>query len=119
MRIGELARKTGLSRDTIRFYERAGLIESHPSKTARNTYRDYPERLVEELTMITAARNAGFSVADVQLFVCGAATDDLDFDYLETKIAELELRQRQTRHLLSLLRQTKAAIAKGPVEWRE
>lgn len=66
MRIGELAKATGLSRDTIRFYERQGLIESQPGQSETNNYRDYPEHLVDILGFLAAAREAGMTVADLR-----------------------------------------------------
>lgn len=66
MKIGELAKATGLSRDTIRFYERQGLIESIPGQSETNNYRDYPDHLVEILGFLAAAREAGMTVADLR-----------------------------------------------------
>ena len=66
MKIGELAKATGLSRDTIRFYERQGLITSQPGQSATNKYRDYPAHLVEILGFLAAAREAGMAVADLR-----------------------------------------------------
>ena len=118
MRIGELAKKSGLSRDTIRFYERNGLITSYASQDPQNTYRHYPDSLLEDLEMIAAARNVGFSIPDLQVFL--GANQDLQADdvFLDQKITELEQKLKQTRSLLAVLKQTRAALAKGPMEWR-
>ena len=93
MRIGELARRSGLSRDTIRFYERKGLLDSAPSRQKTNTYRDYPEESVERLEMITQARAVGFSVADLQKLtrhLNAMRTRAFDAEgFLDAKIAEL------------------------------
>lgn len=121
MRIGELAKRTGLTRDTIRFYERHGLIASQPSGEASNTYRDYPEELVERLDMIMQAREAGFSIADLQMLTSFLERPDSGFDadeFLDDKIAEVEHTIHQARKLLALLRQTRNAIKAGPLEWR-
>jgi len=48
MRIGELAKRSEVSRDTIRFYERNGLIFSMPSDSGTNSYREYFEERSEE-----------------------------------------------------------------------
>lgn len=117
MRIGELSRRSGLSRDTIRFYERNGLLSSAPSATATNDYRDYSEQTVERLVMITEAREAGFSVDDLrQLFTHLEAGAEGAFDadpFLDRKIAEVtKLIERSTR-LLAMLENAKKAI-QGP-----
>ena len=119
MRIGELAKKSGLSRDTIRFYERNGLITSYASQNPQNSYREYPESLLEDLEMIAAARNVGFSIPDLQVFLGANKQTPADDIFLEQKITELEQKLKQARRLLGLLKQTRKAIAKGPIEWRD
>ena len=123
MRIGELARRTGLSRDTIRFYERNELIASSPSREATNSYRDYPEGLIERLEMIVTARDAGMSIADLALLFShleGGTDADFDADaFIDRRIAELKRSIAQARRFLKLLEDTRAAFDKGPVEWRD
>ncbi|SDT83187.1 DNA-binding transcriptional regulator, MerR family [Streptomyces sp. TLI_053] len=62
MRIGELAARTGLSRDTVRFYEKVGLVESRRSA---NGYRDFPPGAVEWLHYVRTAQTLGFSLAEI------------------------------------------------------
>lgn len=118
MRIGQLAKRTGLSRDTIRFYERHGLIESLPSTDPANSFRNYPEGLVERLGVVVEARDAGLSIADLQLLTrCleGATMKDgqLDFDadaFIDGKIEEVERVILRSRNFLKLLKQTRSAL---------
>ena len=63
MKIGELARATGLSTSGVRFYEEKGLIP--PGKRQVNGYRDYPESTVESLLLIQQAQNFGFSLDEI------------------------------------------------------
>lgn len=94
MRIGALSALTGLSRDTLRFYERQGLIQSLPSAEPSNTYRDYPDETAERLRMITDARDAGLSIADLKTLLDWMETGDLGtFDleaFLDSRIAQLD-----------------------------
>ncbi|MET1079967.1 MAG: MerR family transcriptional regulator [Pseudomonas sp.] len=62
MRIGALATATGLSRDTLRFYEQRGLIDSTRSD---NGYRQYAAATVELLGYIRTAQQLGFSLAEI------------------------------------------------------
>ncbi|MEU2250905.1 MerR family transcriptional regulator [Streptomyces sp. NPDC019224] len=62
MRIGELAAQTGLSRDTIRFYERTGLITG---RRLANGYRDFPPETVPWLAYVRTAQTLGFSLAEI------------------------------------------------------
>lgn len=41
MRIGELCAKTGLSKETVRYYERQGLLENIPQPNRSNNYKVY------------------------------------------------------------------------------
>lgn len=67
MRIGELERATGLSRDTIRYYERIGLITRPPRRA--NGYRDYPPLSATELRFISRAKALGFALDEIRLAI--------------------------------------------------
>ena len=69
MLIGELSKKTGLSRDTIRFYEREGLIEAEtPVRKGffSNSYKDYTETVATTLFFIQRAKTLGFTLAEIR-----------------------------------------------------
>lgn len=63
MRIRELANKTNVSAETIRYYESVGLLPA--PKRAANNYREYTEADVERLRFIASARSLGLSPADI------------------------------------------------------
>ncbi|MBW1894836.1 MAG: heavy metal-responsive transcriptional regulator, partial [Deltaproteobacteria bacterium] len=62
--IGRLAKQAGLGIETIRFYERQGLIEP-PPRTDSN-YRIYPEEEVNRLKFIKRAKNLGFTLKEIK-----------------------------------------------------
>ncbi|MGW2958674.1 MerR family transcriptional regulator [Streptomyces sp. NPDC001220] len=62
MRIGELAARAGLSKDTIRFYERIGLVTG---RRLSNGYRDFPPETVPWLHYVRTAQTLGFSLAEI------------------------------------------------------
>ena len=64
MQIGQVARKTGLSVDAIRFYEKAGLL-TRPART-QSGYRLYQEREVADLEFIQRAQQLGFSLNEIR-----------------------------------------------------
>jgi MerR family copper efflux transcriptional regulator len=64
MRIGELARRSGLSASRIRFYEAHGLLPR--AERSENGYRDYPNRVVETLRLIHGAQDLGFSLTEIR-----------------------------------------------------
>jgi Cu(I)-responsive transcriptional regulator len=63
-RIGDLARLTGTKLETIRYYERLGLLPA-PARTLGN-YRAYARHHLERLTFIRRGRDLGFSLSEVR-----------------------------------------------------
>jgi MerR family copper efflux transcriptional regulator len=62
--IGRLAKQVSIGIETIRFYERQGLIEP-PPRTDSN-YRVYPEEEVNRLRFIKRAKNLGFTLSEIK-----------------------------------------------------
>ena len=62
MQIGTLSTRTGLSRDSLRFYEKRGLLQARRSD---NGYRDYPEEAVQWLGYVRTAQQLGFTLAEI------------------------------------------------------
>lgn len=62
MQIGTLSARTGLSRDSLRFYEKRGLLQA---RRAANGYRDYPEEAVQWLGYVRTAQQLGFTLAEI------------------------------------------------------
>lgn len=107
MRIGELARASAVSRDTLRFYEQRGLIAAQRSA---NGYRHYPVEMLQLVLYIKTAQRLGFSLSEIGNSVAGlwnapdpdtAVTQLLQdkLQLIETRITELgalrhELQQR-------------------------
>src|SRR5215208_3830979 len=64
MRIGEVARRSGIGIETIRYYEREGLLQE-PERRASG-YRQYDESVVERLAYVSAAKALGFTLAEIR-----------------------------------------------------
>lgn len=64
MRIGQLAKATGTKAETIRYYEREGILPA-PDRTCAN-YRDYSQEHLATLTFIRRARELGFNMVQVR-----------------------------------------------------
>ena len=91
MKIGEMAAATGLSRDTLRYYEERGLLHS---RRGSNGYRDYPVEAVDWLRYIRLAQSLGFTLkeieADLPLLTAPAAPQLRAA--LERKLADIDQR---------------------------
>lgn len=74
MRIGELSKATGVDIETIRFYEKSGLLP--PPVRSENGYRDYAHDHLERLAFIRHCRALDMSLADVTLLLDSLASRD-------------------------------------------
>lgn len=107
MRIGDLAEQSGVSRDTVRFYERNGLITSAPGQSATNNYREYPDENLARLAFFTKARAAGMSVADMRDIIDsmdGRCDPAVGREVVASKIAELETRAAKIQKVVAFLK---------------
>jgi len=63
LRIGQLASRAGVGVETVRFYEREGLIPEPPRRPSG--YRDYPTETVTRIVFIRRAKELGFSLKEI------------------------------------------------------
>jgi MerR family transcriptional regulator, copper efflux regulator len=63
MRIGEAARRAGVNVQTIRFYERRGLLS--PARRLASGYRDYPPGEVRRVVAVKRAQKLGFTLSEI------------------------------------------------------
>jgi len=67
MLISELSKKTGVSIHTLRFYENYGLFNGMSDENIKtNNYKNYDESLVETITTIKGAKEAGFTLSEIK-----------------------------------------------------
>jgi MerR family Zn(II)-responsive transcriptional regulator of zntA len=64
IKIGELAKRCGVSRDTVRFYERAGVLRK-PSRTASG-HRIYDRKALAQLLFIRGVQRLGLTLGDIR-----------------------------------------------------
>jgi len=109
LKAGELAQRAGVSKDTLRFYERRGLLP-RPERTANN-YRAYPPEAVARVLWIRKVLAAGFTVEELARILaerdCGGVPCRTVRDLgaaklakLEERIRELEASREQLREIL-------------------
>ena len=109
MRIGELAKATGTKAETIRYYEREGILPA-ADRTDSN-YRDYSDGHLATLIFVRRARALGFTMAQVRELLALSDHEDKpcrDVDQLvqrqlgevTRKIADLTALQDELQHML-------------------
>lgn len=110
LKIGEVARRAGVGVETIRYYERQGLLES-PQRRASG-YRQYDESVVSRLQFIRRAKTLGFTLAEIRellgLWCNGSTQCEHVRARAEQKISDIEEKicslQAMKRSLVQLVR---------------
>ncbi len=100
MTIGKAARRGGVGIETIRFYERRGLIQQ-PPRPSGSGFRVYPEETVQRIRFIRQAQEIGFSLREIEELLSLRADPSADcadvrrqatakLEEVDRKIAQLE-----------------------------
>ena len=95
MLIGALAKASGFSRDTIRYYEKIGLLELPGNARQQNNYKDYPESILQTLKAISNLKRMGFTLEEIREIIIRYQVDALDtpatFKIIEQKLIHLDI----------------------------
>src|SRR5437764_2920672 len=114
LRAGELARRGGVNLESIRFYERRGLLPR--AARSANGYRAFSQEDVARLRFIKRAQELGFSLKEVAELLAlrgGARSCAQARTRAADKIADIDGKIRELRKIRAeLLRLTKACEAK-------
>jgi DNA-binding transcriptional MerR regulator len=115
--IGQLSRATDTNIETIRYYEKIGLLPT-PRRTAGN-YRCYATEHLQRLGFIRRARELGFSIGDVRVLLKLAAQTESRCEEVRQLVARnLEATERKIEALTRLrrdLRDTLNSCEGGPI----
>jgi len=108
MLIGEISLKTGLSRDTIRYYEKIGLIKINKRQRRDNNYKEYSAEIIERLEIIKRAKYLGFSLQEIKELIDAWANKTLTveerIELFESRIAMLDEKILRLNEVKSLIR---------------
>ena len=99
MLIGELSKKTGLSKDTIRFYEKIGLISANNRQAGTRLYKEYAEEAVEQLSIIHKGKELGFTLNEIRQILNewdnGSIPSREQIQVIEKKLKEVTKKKQQ------------------------
>ncbi len=108
LKIGDIARESGVGVEALRFYESRGLIE--PATRTQAGYRLYDASVFERLSFIKKAQSIGFTLDEIARIISDAAHGHAPCDDVRRlasqKLQELEERIRQLQRYRHELRQT-------------
>ena len=107
-RSGELAQATGVSTDTLRHYERKGVLPR--PRRAPNGYRQYPAAAIDRVRLIQQALAVGFTLDELAHILRardrGGAPCREVRQLAAAKLSDIEARLKETRALRDELRAT-------------
>ncbi|MBE4591258.1 Cu(I)-responsive transcriptional regulator [Vibrio navarrensis] len=113
MNIGAIAKLTGLSSKSIRMYEEKGLIS--PPLRSDSGYREYGAKHIQELNLISRAKQAGFSLQECKEFVQLAENPERKSSEVKARTKEklAEVKQK-IAHLQEIKQQLESWITACP-----
>jgi len=116
MKIGELAKQSGLSAHTLRFYEKQGLIS--PSTRSESNYRIYSQNDLSTAKFIKRSRDMGFSLEEVEVFLSIRADKPAHIcadakDIAQQKIVDVEQKIKEMQQVLVALHKLSDACCGG------
>jgi DNA-binding transcriptional MerR regulator len=104
MRIGELEKRSGASRHTLRYYEDLGLISA---QRRDNNYREYSAQTLNDLGFIQQAQSLGFSLGEIGEILRARREQQLDCAQgallVAKKLAEVEQKIADLQSLRNFL----------------
>lgn len=121
MLIGELMKRSGLTKDAIRFYERKGLIKLDNAHRRENNYKEYSEAVLARLMMIKTIKEFGFTLKEIEtLFELSEVKEDRFCNLMDTvdnKVAQIDEQIRRLTELRVKLTTSKDKCKAGICEF--
>lgn len=116
--IGQVAKRTGITVEAVRFYEKQGLITA-PQRTPAG-YRQYPSETVNQVRFIQRAKDVGFTLKDIADLLAlrqepGTSCADIKLRATQ-KIEEVEQKMRDLERIRdALARLAMKCRGRGPL----
>lgn len=121
--IGHLAKASGVSIETVRFYEQKGLIEQ---PVAKSGYRKYTENDVAKIKFIKRTQELGFTLAEAKELLdlrvkstekCGQVRKKakLKFEEVNLKIKDLQKIQRSLKKMITSCANSEKSTSECPI----
>jgi DNA-binding transcriptional MerR regulator len=107
LQIGQVSQKSGVSIDTIRFYEKEGLLKE-PARS-EGGFRLYPAEAVDQLMFIQKAQAIGLTLKEIKSIMCCGDKGlgpccDMTVDLFSKKIDEFEAKIQELQGMKKKLK---------------
>lgn len=114
LKIGEVARRTGIGIETLRFYERSGLLK--PPARTMSGYRVYDDEAIERLDFIKRAQTLGFTLDEIRQIInesAGGVSPCADVrSIMKRRLKELDER-------MAVMKRYRDELAEMLIEWEK
>lgn len=118
MNISQLAKENRISTDTVRYYEKQGLLDAPPRQD--NGYRVYTNAHVETVRFVRGAQSLGFTLAEIRAILPQLAAGQFGRteieQQLQAKMAQIDSHLRQLQRLKKELTATFASLRCSPTQ---
>lgn len=117
LKIGELAALADVSADTLRYYEKQGLLQ--PTTRSAAGYRLYSNADAKKIGFIIAAKEVGFTLAEIKKLLSLEVTKDEKScadvkEFVDHKIADINYRLQELQKIKHSLTTLSEACCGGP-----
>ena len=103
MLINEVAKKSGLTKDTIRYYTQLEIIKADDKEAGSRVYADYPDSVLELLDEVRLSKSAGFTLSEIRegfaLMAEGKLTNARLVEVFRGKLKEVETRKAELQEV--------------------
>ena len=115
MLINEIAKITGISAHTIRFYEKSGLIEGKRDESIKtNNYFHYDEETIEKLEFISDAKSIGFTISEIGQLIDAwyknRFSKEEKLSILDEKLHSLEQKMKEIKEMKNQIEEFKKDV---------
>ena len=114
--IGELAKQSNLSKDTIRFYEKIGLLSAGERRAGSRVYKEFPPHTLMRLQLIRQAKKLGFTLSEIKgaldSWEDGSLSYQEKIEIMEDKIRDIDAQIADLETVKDYLKEKKILLLK-------
>ncbi|MFT6283126.1 MAG: MerR family copper efflux transcriptional regulator [Salibacteraceae bacterium] len=109
MKVGQIAEKTGVSRDTVRLYEKLGLLGEVERPYEYNNYKEYGEENIYRIKMIKEMQRIGLTLKECKGVILALVNDEMDaetrLNFIKGKITDVEMKIKSLQGIQAFLQE--------------
>ncbi|MCF4970162.1 MerR family transcriptional regulator [Nostoc sp. CMAA1605] len=120
MLIGELSKRTGLSKDTLRFYEKLGLITAQVRQAGTRTYMEFSPEALERIVMIKQGKSLGFTLNEMKYLIDTWGSVSMPtsekLKIIDSKLEEIATKIQQLKEIQQYLTTKRNTVTQNQIE---